>query len=101
MHAISLRAMGTAVAQGRLGSTNIDRATEAREPRRHSMNWNQIEGNWEQFKGKAQQQWGKLTNDDLDVVKGNRKELAGRIQERYGKTQEEAEREIDDWAANH
>ena len=34
------------------------------------MNWNQIEGNWEQFKGKIQSQWGKLTRDDLDVIKG-------------------------------
>ena len=43
------------------------------------MNWNQIEGNWEQFKGKAQTQWGKLTDDDLDVIKGKRKELAGKL----------------------
>ena len=33
------------------------------------MNWDRIEGNWKEFKGKAQQQWGKLTNDDLDVLK--------------------------------
>ena len=39
------------------------------------MNWNQVEGNWEQFKGKVQTQWGKLTGDDLDVIKGKRKEL--------------------------
>jgi uncharacterized protein YjbJ (UPF0337 family) len=73
----------------------------AERGRNLAMNWNQIEGNWEQFKGKAQQQWGKLTNDDLDVIKGNRKELAGKIQAHYGKSQEEAEREIDDWSARH
>ncbi len=61
------------------------------------MNWNQVEGNWEQFKGKVQQQWGKLTNDDLDVIKGKRKELAGRIQERYGHAEDAAERDIDTW----
>ena len=61
------------------------------------MNWNQVEGNWEQFKGKVQAQWGKLTGDDLDVIKGNRKQLAGKIQERYGKAQDLAEREVDDW----
>ena len=44
-----------------------------------------------------QSQWGKLTNDDLDVIKGNRKQLAGRIQQRYGRAQEETEREIDNW----
>jgi uncharacterized protein YjbJ (UPF0337 family) len=62
-----------------------------------TMNWNEIEGNWEQFKGKVQQQWGKLTNDDMDVIKGKRTELAGRIQERYGKAEDEADREIDTW----
>ena len=65
------------------------------------MNWNQVEGNWEQFKGKAQTQWGKLTGDDLDVIRGNRKQLAGKIQEAYGKTQEEAEREIDSLLSRH
>jgi uncharacterized protein YjbJ (UPF0337 family) len=61
------------------------------------MNWDRIEGNWKMFKGKVQQQWGDLTNDDLDVVEGNRQELAGRIQERYGVGKDEAERQIDDW----
>jgi uncharacterized protein YjbJ (UPF0337 family) len=65
------------------------------------MNWNQVEGNWEQFKGKAQTQWGKLTGDDLDVVAGKRKELSGKIQAAYGKTQEEADREIDDWMSKN
>ena len=61
------------------------------------MNWDRIEGNWTQFKGRVQQQWGKLTNDDMDVIEGHRKELAGRLQERYGYAKDEAEREIDDW----
>jgi uncharacterized protein YjbJ (UPF0337 family) len=61
------------------------------------MNRNQIEGNWEQIKGKVQSQWGKLTDDDLQVIEGDRKQLSGRLQERYGKAQEEADREIDEW----
>ena len=65
------------------------------------MNWNQIEGNWEQLKGKAQAQWGRLTDDDVDIIAGNRKQLAGKIQELYGKREEEAEREIDEWIARH
>lgn len=65
------------------------------------MNWNKIEGSWEQFKGKAQEEWGRLTGDDLDVIKGNRKQLAGKIQERYGRAEEDVEREIDDWLARH
>jgi hypothetical protein len=36
------------------------------------MDWNRIEGNWEQFKGKAKEKWGRLTDDDLDVINGRR-----------------------------
>jgi uncharacterized protein YjbJ (UPF0337 family) len=62
------------------------------------MNWDRVEGSWKQFKGKAQQQWGKLTDDDLTMVEGKRAELAGKIQERYGIAKDEAERQIDDWS---
>ncbi len=64
------------------------------------MNWDRIEGNWKQFSGKAQQQWGKLTNDDLDVVEGRRAELVGKIQERYGIAKDEAEQQVDTWLQN-
>jgi uncharacterized protein YjbJ (UPF0337 family) len=59
------------------------------------MNWDRIEGNWKQFSGKVRQQWGKLTDDDLDVIDGRRDELAGRIQEAYGVSKDEAERQIE------
>jgi uncharacterized protein YjbJ (UPF0337 family) len=41
--------------------------------------------------------WGKLTNDDLDVIEGKRTELTGRLQQRYGVARDEAERQIDTW----
>ncbi|MGD9740770.1 MAG: CsbD family protein [Bauldia sp.] len=65
------------------------------------MNWDRIEGNWKQFAGNVREQWGKLTNDDLDMIKGERQKLAGRIQERYGIAKDEAERQIDDWLTRH
>ena len=61
------------------------------------MNQDRIQGRWKQLKGKVKEQWGKLTDDDLELVKGKRDELAGRIQERYGIAKDEAERQIDDW----
>ena len=42
------------------------------------MNWDRVEGDWKQIKGKVQQQWGKLTNDDLDVDRGQQDRIAGR-----------------------
>jgi uncharacterized protein YjbJ (UPF0337 family) len=61
------------------------------------MNWDRIEGNWKTFKGQVRQKWGKLTDDDLDVIEGKRTELSGRLQERYGYAQDEAEKNIDTW----
>jgi uncharacterized protein YjbJ (UPF0337 family) len=61
------------------------------------MNWNIIEGNWKQAKGKFKEQWGKLTDDDLDIIKGRRDQLTGKIQERYGLSKEAAEKQIDEW----
>ena len=61
------------------------------------MNWDQIQGQWKQYKGSAKQQWGKLTDDDMDKIDGNKDILAGRLQEQYGIEKEEAERQIDDW----
>jgi uncharacterized protein YjbJ (UPF0337 family) len=61
------------------------------------MNWDQIQGNWKQTKGQVQQKWGKLTNDDMNVIEGKRTELSGRLQQRYGIAKDEADRQIDDW----
>lgn len=61
------------------------------------MNWIRIEGNWQLFKGKASKQWGKLTDDELDVIAGKRDELSGKIQETYGISRDEAEKQVTDW----
>jgi len=62
------------------------------------MNWDRIEGNWKQFSGKVKQQWGKLTDDDIDVIAGKRDELVGKIQERYGIAKAEAEEQAEKWS---
>lgn len=66
----------------------------------NDMNWDRVEGEWKQWKGKVQQQWGKLTSDDMDVIEGNRTELAGRLQQRYGYAKDQAEKEIDSWMSS-
>jgi uncharacterized protein YjbJ (UPF0337 family) len=61
------------------------------------MNWDQIEGKWSQTKGEVKRQWGKLTDDDLQMIAGNREKLLGRIQERYGIAKEQAESQLNEW----
>lgn len=58
------------------------------------MNWDIVEGNWKQFKGKVKTQWGKLTDDHLDVIGGKRDQLVGKLQESYGISKDEAEEQI-------
>jgi uncharacterized protein YjbJ (UPF0337 family) len=62
------------------------------------MNWDRIEGNWKQLSGKAQEKWGKLTNDQVDVIAGKRDQLSGKIQEAYGIGKDEANKQIDAFA---
>lgn len=61
------------------------------------MNWNQVQGKWNEVKGTAKERWGKLTDDDLDVVAGKKEKLVGKLQQRYGIAKEEAEKQIDRW----
>jgi len=61
------------------------------------MNWDQVQGKWKQMKGEAKMRWGKLTDDDLDMVAGQRDKLVGRVQERYGIAKDQAQREVEDW----
>jgi uncharacterized protein YjbJ (UPF0337 family) len=65
------------------------------------MNSDQVAGKMKQLKGALKTRWGKLTDDDLEVVSGQKDQLAGRIQERYGIAKEEAQRQVDDWSRTH
>lgn len=59
-----------------------------------------LQGKWNQLKGKVRQQWGNLTEDDIEIVAGKRDQLVGMLQEKYGYSQEKAEREVNDFLNN-
>jgi uncharacterized protein YjbJ (UPF0337 family) len=61
------------------------------------MNSDQLDGKWKQMKGKVKERWGKLTDDDIDVINGRNEQLVGKVQEKYGIAKEEAQRQVDDW----
>ena len=63
------------------------------------MNWAQVSGKWDQVKGDIKSNWGKLTDDDLAFIGGKLDNLVGKLVERYGVKKEQAERQIDQWAA--
>ena len=59
------------------------------------MNKDIAEAQWKQLKGKVREQWGKLTDDDIEKVKGRQENWAGVMQEKYGMGKEEAYREFE------
>ena len=61
------------------------------------MNDDIMAGMWKQLKGQVKQQWGRLTDDDLDKITGRHEEVVGLIQERYGWEKERAEMEVNDF----
>ncbi len=50
-----------------------------------------------QFKGQVKEQWGKLTDDEIDEIAGRRDQLEGKIQERYGLAKDQVRTDVDDW----
>jgi uncharacterized protein YjbJ (UPF0337 family) len=64
------------------------------------MNSDQLKGKWKQMKGSVKERWGKLTDDDLDVINGQQDQLIGTIQERYGIAREAAQKQVDEWNAS-
>jgi len=57
------------------------------------MNKDVLQGKWREMKGKVKEQWGKLTDDDLDKIEGKGDQLLGLLQQRYGYAREKAEEE--------
>ncbi len=62
------------------------------------MDWNIIEGKWKELKGHAREEWGKLTDDELEEVGGKKDRLVGKLQQKYGYAADEADRRADEWA---
>jgi uncharacterized protein YjbJ (UPF0337 family) len=81
---------------GRCGPLLQRKRGHRAEPER-GMNKDITGGTFKQLKGKIKQQWGKLTDDEIDQMEGNAEILAGKLQERYGLAREDAEREARDF----
>lgn len=61
------------------------------------MNEDILKGKWMQMKGKVKEEWGNLTDDEIDKLDGSREQLEGKIQEKYGWAKEEAQQHVDNW----
>ena len=55
-----------------------------------------LEGNWQQFKGQIKDEWGDLTDDELQQTEGKWDQLVGTIKEKTGETTDAIERKLAD-----
>ncbi len=62
-----------------------------------SLNTDIFAGKWKQLRGKIQEEWGELTDDDMDQIAGNYDQLVGVLQEKYGHSKAEAEHEVNNF----
>ena len=58
------------------------------------MNEDTMAGNWKELKGRIREQWGRLTDDELDQVQGKWEQLSGIVQKQYGISRDEAEVQV-------
>jgi len=61
------------------------------------MNSDTLKGKWKEVKGSVKERWGRLTDDDLEVIDGQTDQLVGKVQQRYGIAREEAQKQFDEW----
>ena len=61
------------------------------------MTWDLLQTKWTQMRGPLRHRWGRLTEDDLDIIAGHRDIFIGRVQERYSVSKGEAQQRIEEW----
>jgi uncharacterized protein YjbJ (UPF0337 family) len=60
-----------------------------------AMNKDILAGKWKEMKGRVKEQWGKITDDELDRAEGRAEQMIGLLQQRYGYSKERAQEEYD------
>ncbi|MDY6873690.1 MAG: CsbD family protein [Chloroflexota bacterium] len=62
---------------------------------------NMLSAKWKQLRGQVKEQWGKLTDDEIQQIEGNYDQLVGKIQERYEISRSKAEEQVDEFLNNN
>lgn len=60
------------------------------------MNSDITEGKWKEMKGRIREQYGKLTDDEIEEAKGSSEKLSGKLQSKYGFAKDEADKKAND-----
>jgi uncharacterized protein YjbJ (UPF0337 family) len=61
------------------------------------MDWDQLHQTWPRMRGSLRHRWGRLTEDDLDMIDGHRETFIELVEERYDVDRPEALQRIEEW----
>lgn len=59
----------------------------------------QNDGTWQKARGKAREEWGELTDQELEEARGNWDQFVGAVKEKTGETAENIERKFEEWTS--
>jgi len=62
--------------------------------------WDWIRNNWKHLKGDFRQRWDEFSHFEVAEMNGDRDQIVTMIQEKYGIAEDEAIRQINEWADN-
>ena len=61
------------------------------------MNWNATQERWHMIIGAAKERWNRFSEQELHAIAGKRDALIQKLKEKYGMSQQQAEREADEF----
>lgn len=64
------------------------------------VNRQELEGLWNEVKGRLKEQWGVVTDDELNRAEGNIEQFVGVIQRRTGRAREDVEQFLDQFVSD-
>lgn len=53
-----------------------------------------VKGNWHEFKGILQENWGKITDNELDRIDGKKEKFIGMVMKKYSMREDDARRAV-------
>jgi uncharacterized protein YjbJ (UPF0337 family) len=63
------------------------------------MEWDRIKADWTRYKVLARVRWGRISEEEFDLIAGRRELLAGQIHDVYGVSGDAAQMQIESWMA--
>jgi uncharacterized protein YjbJ (UPF0337 family) len=68
-------------------------------PSAHGTSALHDEGTWDRVNDKIREQWGDLTDDEIEQARGTFEQFTGRVKQMTGETAESIQNKFQDWTS--